>query len=121
MKFFICSHCGNIVTKVRDRKVPVVCCGEKMQEIVPGTTDAATEKHIPVYEVSGDTLSVTVGSVEHPMAEEHYIEWICVEYADGFDIKYLKPGEAPRAAFATGGRKVVGVYEYCNLHSLWKA
>ena len=79
MKFYICAHCGNIIAYVKDSGVPVMCCGQKMQEIVPGTTDAAAEKHVPVISVSGNTVTVKVGEVEHPMAAEHYIEWIALE------------------------------------------
>lgn len=92
-----------------------------LPEIIPGTVDAAREKHIPVYEVNGNTVNVTVGEVEHPMQDVHYIEWIAVETENGIQFKYLKPGEAPKASFAlTEGESVVAVYEYCNLHGLWK-
>ena len=122
MKFYICEHCGNIVAMVRDMGVPVMCCGEKMQEIVPGTTDAAVEKHVPAYEVKDNKVYVTVGAVEHPMLPEHYIEWIAVETTNGNQRKTLKPGEPPKAVFALNeGDEVLAVYAYCNLHSLWKA
>ena len=122
MKFYICEHCGNIVAMVRDKGVPVMCCGQKMTEIIPGTTEAAVEKHIPVYEVKDNKVYVTVGSVEHPMLPEHYIEWIAVETTNGNQRKTLKPGDAPKAVFALNeGDKVLAVYAYCNLHSLWKA
>lgn len=122
MKFYICEHCGNIIAKVKDAGVPVVCCGEKMKELVPNTEDAAQEKHVPVCEVKGNTVEVTVGSVEHPMLEEHYIEWIALQTDKGNQRKALKPGEAPKVDFALlDGEKVVAVYAYCNLHGLWKA
>lgn len=122
LKFFRCNHCGNIIVKIKDSTVPVVCCGEQMQELVPGTTDAATEKHIPVYEVNGTSVSVTVGSVAHPMLPEHFINWICLQTNKGFQLKYLNAGEEPKATFLLGdGEKVEAVYEYCNLHGLWKA
>ena len=70
-KFLRCEHCGNIVAMVKDKGVPVMCCGQKMTELVPGTTDAAQEKHVPVYQVEGNTVTVTVGAVAHPMGEEH--------------------------------------------------
>ena len=121
MKFYICEHCGNIVAMVRDRGVPVMCCGQKMTEIVPGTTEASVEKHIPVYEVKENKLYVTVGAAEHPMIPEHYIEWIAVETSTGNQRKPLKPGEPPKAVFALNeGDEVLAVYAYCNLHSLWK-
>lgn len=122
LKFFRCNHCGNIIVKIKDSSVPVVCCGENMQELVPGTTDAAVEKHLPVYEVNGSSVSVTVGSVLHPMLPEHSIKWICLQTNKGFQLKYLNPGEEPKAVFALAdGEKVEAVYEYCNLHGLWKA
>ena len=122
LKFFRCNHCGNIIVKIKDSSVPVVCCGENMQELVPGTTDAAVEKHLPVYEVNGSSVSVTVGSVLHPMLPEHSINWICLQTNKGFQLKYLNPGEEPKAVYALAdGEKVEAVYDYCNLHGLWKA
>ena len=122
MKFYICEHCGNMVAMVKDSGVPVMCCGQKMKEIVPGTTDAAVEKHVPVWEVRDNKVLVTVGAVEHPMLPEHYIEWIAVHTRQGNQRKTLQPGEAPRACFALcEGDEVLAVYAYCNLHSLWKA
>ena len=121
-KFYICAHCGNIITKIKDAKVPVVCCGEKMKEIIPGTVEASREKHIPVYQVDGNKVCVTVGSVEHPMVAEHYIEWIVLETKEGVQYKYLKPGDAPKACFAIAeGDEIKAVFAYCNLHSLWRA
>ena len=121
-KFFVCKHCGNIVALIRDKGVPVYCCGEEMQELIPGTTEASGEKHIPMYEVEGNTIHVTVGSVEHPMTEAHYIEWVAVETKDGYQVKYFAPTDTPEVAFALkAGDEVVGVYAYCNLHGLWKA
>ena len=93
-----------------------------MKEIVPGTTDAAVEKYVPVFEVNGDVVKVKIGSVEHPMLEAHYIEWIALQTKQGNQRKALKPGEAPEACFRIcEGDEVVAVYEYCNLHGLWKA
>lgn len=121
IRFFICKHCGNIITMVHDAKVPVVCCGEKMSELVPGSTDAATEKHVPVVEVNGNEVKVKVGSVAHPMEEKHFIQWIYLQTKEGVQSKCLKPHENPEAVFAlTGGDKAVAAYEYCNLHGLWK-
>ena len=122
MKFYRCDHCGNIVTFVHSAGVPVMCCGQKMTELVPGTVDAAQEKHVPVVEVKGNVVHVKVGSVAHPMLEEHSIQWIALETSQGSQIKYLKPGEQPEAVFALAeGEQVVAAYEYCNLHGLWKA
>lgn len=122
MKFFRCEHCGNIITHLKASGAPVVCCGEKMKELVAGVVDAAKEKHIPVAEIDGNKVTIKVGSVEHPMLEAHYIEWICVVTEQGVQIKYLKPGEKPEAHFALcEDDAFVEVYEYCNLHGLWKA
>ena len=122
MKFYQCAHCGQIVAIVKKTGAPVICCGEPMKEIVPGTTDAAVEKHVPVFEVNGDVVKVKIGSVEHPMLEAHYIEWIALQTKQGNQRKALKPGEAPEACFKIcDGDEVVAVYEYCNLHGLWKA
>ncbi len=121
MKFLRCAHCGQIVAVVKGTGVPVICCGEPMQEIVAGTTDAAVEKHVPVYEVKGDTVCVKVGAAEHPMLEEHYIEWISLQTNKGNQRKILKPGEKPEACFCIcEGEEVEAVYEHCNLHGLWK-
>ena len=122
MKFYICETCGNIITHVNASGVPVFCCGKPMKELVPGTTDAAVEKHVPVYAVEGNTVTVQVGSVEHPMLDVHFIQWVAVESKEGVQIKYLQPGQAPKAVFALSeGDELVAVYEYCNLHGLWKA
>lgn len=122
MKFYVCAHCGNIITFVKDSGVPVMCCGEKMQEIIPGTVDAAVEKHLPVVSVEGSQVTVQVGSVEHPMLPEHFIEWIVLETSTGSQMKALTPGEKPQAVFALAdGEKAVAAYAYCNLHGLWKA
>ncbi len=121
-KFYICKHCGNIIAKVKDTGVPVVCCGEPMSEIVPGTTDAAVEKHVPVWTVENGIVHVKVGSVEHPMLPEHFIQFIAIETKHGSQIKYLQPGEKPQASFVLAdGDQLVAAYEYCNLHGLWKA
>ena len=122
MKFYRCEHCGNIVTFLHAAGIPVMCCGQKMTELVPGTTDAALEKHVPAVEVKGGKVYVQVGAVEHPMLPEHYIQWIALETNLGSQIRYLQPGQAPKAEFLlVEGEELVAVYEYCNLHGLWKA
>ena len=126
LKLYRCAHCGNIIFKVVDKGVPVMCCGQKMEELVPNTTDGALEKHVPVVEKtphgSGSSVTVKVGSVEHPMLPEHYIEWIALETQQGSQIKHLKPGEKPQAVFALAeGDQAEAAYAYCNLHGLWKA
>ena len=99
-RFLICEHCGNIIAMVKDSGVPVMCCGQKMTEIIPGTSDGAVEKHLPVWTVEGNTVKVSVGSVEHPMVEAHYIEWVSLQTKSGNQRKVLKPGDAPEVSFA---------------------
>ena len=120
-KFLICQHCGNIAAVIRDKGVPICCCGEEMQELIPGTTEASGEKHIPVYEVEGDTVRVKVGAEEHPMLEGHYIEWICLETEHGIQYAKLTPKDKPRAVFSIcDGDKVRAVYAFCDQHYLWR-
>ncbi len=118
--FYRCSICGNIVGMIEDGGGELVCCGQPMDLLKANTTDAATEKHVPVLTRDGNVLTVKVGSVDHPMAEEHYIQWICVVQGNRTQRAALKPGEAPMAEFVIGDGPVVA-YEYCNLHGLWKA
>ena len=122
LKFFRCEHCGNIIEMVEDKGVPVVCCGQRMTELVAGTSDGAREKHVPVYEVKDNIVHVKVGEVAHPMIPEHYIEWIVLQTKNGVQRKELNPGDKPEACFALcDGDEVEAVYAYCNPHGLWKA
>ena len=118
-KFYICRHCGNLIEMVHDAKVPMFCCGEKLEELVPNTVEASGEKHIPVVEVKGSQVHVNVGSVNHPMVSEHFIEWVYVETENGGYRKELHPESAPHVVFELGEDKAVAVYAYCNLHGLW--
>ena len=121
-KFYICERCGNIIGKIHDSGVPVVCCGQPMTQLVAGTVDASLEKHVPVVTVEGNTVKVAVGAVEHPMLPEHYIMWVYLQTNMGGQRKALQPGTAPVATFAlVEGEVPVAAYEYCNLHGLWKA
>ena len=122
MEFYICKHCGNIITLVQNKGVPVVCCGEKMHKIEPGTVDAAVEKHIPVFTVENNMVTVNVGSVTHPMTPEHLINWVALETEQGTQIKHLTDDSEPIVTFALAkGDAVKKVYAYCNLHGLWVA
>lgn len=122
MLFYRCSKCGNFVTFLGKKSgCTPMCCGEEMKELVPNSTDGAGEKHVPVVEENGNAVSVKIGSVAHPMQDAHYIQWVILETENGFQKKDLKPGDAPEVKFAlTDGEKVKNVYEYCNLHGLWK-
>ena len=118
-KFYICRHCGNLIGMVHDAKVPVVCCGEKMEALIPNTVEASNEKHIPVVKVVGSQVHVNIGSVDHPMVPEHFIEWVYVETDKGGQLKHLSPGSEPVVKFYLGEEKPVAVFAYCNLHGLW--
>ena len=118
-KFYICKHCGNIIGMVNNAGVPIVCCGEPMEELIPNSVDASQEKHVPVVTVDGDIITVDIGSAEHPMIPEHYIEWVYVLTENGGQRKALKPGQEPKAVFALKDDKALAVYAYCNLHGLW--
>lgn len=118
-KFYKCNHCGNVIVKVVDAGVSVVCCGEKMVELVPNTVDASGEKHLPVVTVlDNNSIKVEVGSVHHPMLPEHHISFVYVETENGGIQVNLK--DKPEAVVYLGEEKAVAVYEYCNLHGLWK-
>lgn len=118
-KFYRCRHCGNVIIKFVDSGVPVVCCGEQMEELIPNTVDASNEKHVPVVKMSENgKIKVEVGSIPHPMTPEHHIVFIYVEMENGgirIDLK-----EEPEAEICACNGKVTAVYEYCNLHGLWK-
>ncbi len=118
--FYRCELCGNIVGLVKDGGGELVCCGKPMVKLVPNTTDAAQEKHVPVFEKNGNKLHVQVGSVEHPMTDEHYIEWIAVETPNLMQRHVLNPGEHPIVDFNIDSDEFE-VFAYCNLHGLWKA
>ncbi len=120
-QFFKCKKCGKIIEIVNKGCPVVVCCGEEMTELKANTTDAATEKHVPVIEVKDDKVNVKVGSAVHPMEADHWIQWIVIETDKGIQRKYLNPGEAPEATFVLSGEKLVAAYEYCNKQGLWKA
>lgn len=122
VKYYLCAHCKNVVEKVVDKGVPVMCCGQKMDELTANTTDAAVEKHVPDVTVSDGKVSVVVGSTIHPMLEEHFIQFITLETKAGCIYrKDLNPGEEPKAEFVLNtGDEVSAVYEYCNLHGLWR-
>lgn len=120
MNFFICEICGNLVGMIDQSGISIQCCGQDMTELIPGTSDGMPEKHVPVCKADGQIVTVTVGSVEHPMEKHHYIAWIAIETQKGVQRKILKPDEKPCAKFAlTDDDTVVAAYAYCSLHGLW--
>jgi superoxide reductase len=119
-KFFRCNVCGNIVGLIREGGGELVCCGQPMELLIPNTSDGATEKHVPVARREGGKLVVDIGSAPHPMIPEHYIMWIAVSQGNRMQRVSLNPGEAPQAVFEIADGPAT-IYEYCNLHSLWKA
>lgn len=122
LRFFKCSKCGNVLVKFVDKCDGITCCGEQISELKAGVTDAALEKHVPVVEVKGDVVNVSVGSVTHPMQDDHFINFICIQTNKGFQMKNLSPSDKPEASFVLSkGEKLEATYEYCNLHGLWKA
>lgn len=121
LKFLRCRHCGNIITFLEYSGVIPVCCGEQMTELTANTEDAATEKHVPEVTVGGNKVTAVIGSVIHPMVEEHYIQLIALETNNGFHVRFLEAGQEPKAVFELNDEEAVAVYEYCNLHGLWKS
>lgn len=118
-KFYKCAHCGNVIVKMVDSGVPVVCCGEKMMELEANTVDASAEKHVPFVTCSAEGLmKIEIGSVHHPMEKEHYISFVYVETEKGGVRANL--GKEPVVEVCVCNDRPVAVYEYCNLHGLWK-
>ena len=119
-KFYICPHCRNIAEMVYDTDIPLHCCGDQMEVLVPGSVDASVEKHVPDVKIGKGLVEVNVGSVNHPMEEVHWIEWVQLSTDQGSYRKWLNPGDKPNVIFLLGDEKPLTVYAYCNLHGLWK-
>ena len=120
IKFVVCKHCGNIAGMVKDSGVPMMCCGQPMEELIPNTQDAAQEKHVPSVKIDEKKVDIQVGDILHPMDEDHYIEWIYLKTDKGGQRRTLKPGDEPKALFGAREGKPEAVYAYGNLHGLWK-
>jgi superoxide reductase len=120
-KFMLCELCGNLIGKIHDSGVEMMCCGTPMKELFANSKDAAKEKHVPAASFDGATLRVKVGAVEHPMTEEHHINWVYLQTKRGGQRKRFEPGEKPEQAFTLIDDEVLAAYAYCNLHGLWKA
>ncbi len=121
LQVYKCDLCDNIVEVVHGGDGELVCCGQPMKLLVENTTDAAVEKHVPVVKELEHGIKVTVGSVPHPMLDDHYIEWIEVVAGGRSYTEYLNPGGAPEATFCVKADEVTMVREYCNVHGHWKA
>jgi len=121
-KFYVCKKCGNMVSMLHESGVKMVCCGEEMTELVPNTTDAAVEKHVPIITVKDDIVTVTVGSVPHPMTPEHKIMWIYLQTEKGEQLNCVDTQDKAETTYRlTDGDKIIAAFAYCNLHGLWKA
>ena len=120
IKYYICEHCGNLHEVVNDGKVVPICCGQKMKKLEAGVVEASHEKHIPVVSVDGDSVKIEIGSVAHPMSEEHSILWVSLKTDKGVYRKHLEVGAPPVVSFALTDEKPLAAYAYCNLHGLWK-
>ncbi len=118
MKIFKCPVCGNVVYLLDEKSSNLICCGKNMILLKENEIDGIAEKHVPVYEIKDNNISITVGSVKHVMEEDHYIEFIMYVCKENVFIKYLKPFDEPKAIFPYLGNGVI--YEYCNKHGLWK-
>lgn len=119
MKFFKCGSCGKIIAVIKKTAAATICCGQEMTELVPGIS-GDSGKHMPLFQIEGNTVRVTVSEKVHPMEEAHFIEWIAVQTKKGFQQKFLRPGDSPSAEFIlSGDDSLEAVYAYCNLHGLW--
>ena len=119
-KFYTCPDCGAVIEMIHDSGIAPSCCGMKMDAMNPNTVEASGEKHIPLVTVEGSTVTVNVGSVDHPMQDVHYIEWVQLITENGSQRKHLTPGQSPHVVFTLVDDKPLAVYAYCNLHGLWK-
>lgn len=119
-KFYHCKHCENLIGMIFNSGAPITCCGEHMNVLEANTVDASHEKHVPAVTSEGSNIIVNIGSVDHPMTNEHFIQWIYLQTDKGGQRKCLLPGEAPKAVFSINDEKPVAVFAYCNLHGLWK-
>ena len=120
-RFYLCERCGNLVGLIENGGGQLVCCGQKMTKLEAGVVEASHEKHIPVATVEGSTVTVNVGSIEHPMVSEHSLLWVYLQTDKGGQRKCLEVGKPPIVTFALADEKPVAVYAYCNLHGLWMA
>ena len=119
--FYICDVCGNMVGLIADGGGTLTCCNQPMRLLSANTSDGAAEKHVPSAERSGDTITVRIGSLPHPMTPAHYIQWIAVAYKERTQRVHLTPEDKPEAVFSVSAGEPVTLFAYCNLHSLWSA
>lgn len=118
--FYRCEICGNLVVMINDSGINPTCCGGYMTELTENTEDGVHEKHLPVMNRIKDKVSINVGIKDHPMTDEHYIEWIIVNTDHGTYLRKLSPGNNPHAEFSVpADEHIINVYAYCNIHGLW--
>lgn len=117
--FYKCSACGNVVDIIEDSGKDITCCGKKLEKLEPNVVEASAEKHLPVAEIDGDIITVRVGTVEHPMVDEHFIKWVSVMSANRVQRVFLAPHQKPEAVFNVPEEGEISVYEFCNIHGLW--
>ena len=118
-RFYICKKCGKIIEMVQNTQIDTVCCGQVMEILESGTIDASHEKHVPVVDVNNEIVEIKVGAIEHPMAPEHSILWICLETDKSIYRRNLSISDSPSAIFKINDEVIKSVYAYCNLHGLW--
>ena len=120
-KYLICKKCGNLVEMIEESGVPIVCCGTEMSELIANETEGAAEKHIPVIIEKNNIVTIKIGSIEHPMEENHYIKWVSINTTKGKYNFSLEPNMEPKVEFSlSNNEKVIDAYAYCNIHGLWK-
>lgn len=121
-RFYRCAVCGQIIMTVEESGSPLICCGQPMQEMMANTVDAVAEKHVPVFDIIDRHVYVQIGEKEHPMTQEHHIDWVAIRTGNSITIRELVPDSYPKACFAlTDKDELTAVFDYCNRHGLWKS
>lgn len=118
-RFFYCEHCGNLIGTIHNVGVPIMCCGQKMTQLTPGSADASEERHVPIVTVDNNIVTVNIGAISHPMTSEHHISWVYLQTDKGGSRKCLDIDKDPVVTFAITDEKPIAAYAYCNLHGLW--
>lgn len=120
VNFYTCVNCGNIAVKIVDSGVDLVCCGKPMVKVIANSVEASEDKHLPVVTIEGDVIDVNIGTIDHPMEEDHYITFIYLQTKNGGQRKALSPGDAPHVSFRVVDDEAIAVFAHCNTHGIWK-